>query len=81
LVEPAVSIDRFGRRRADLSAQGLRHPEADVDGAAIREVIDDAIRRLAEVSRARPTALEVAAHDDVETTYRGRLAAIGEQPR
>jgi predicted kinase len=81
LVEPAVSIDRFGQRRADLSAQGVRHPEADVDGAAIGEVIDDAIRRLADVSRARPTVREVAADDDLETTYRALLAAIDEQTR
>ena len=76
LVEPAVSIDRFGLRRADLVAHGVRHPEADVDGAAIGEVVDDAIRRLADLYRARPTAREVASHDDVDTTYRALLAAI-----
>ena len=81
LVEPSVSIDRFGLRRADLAAAGVRHPEADVDAAAIGEVVDDAIRRLADIYGSRPTMREVATADDVDTTYRALLAAIDEQMR
>ena len=79
MVEPEVSMDRFGVRRTDLAARGVRHPEADVDEAAIGEAVDDAIERLAEITRTRSTVREVAAHGDVDTTYRALLAAIDEQ--
>ena len=78
MVEPEVSMDRFGVRRTDLAARGVRHPEADVDEAAIGEAVDDAIERLAEITRTRSTVREVAAHGDVDTTYRALLAAIDE---
>jgi len=78
VTEPSVSIERFRRRRAELDATCVPHPETDVDQAAIDQVVREGFDRLSDICDRRPSARRVTADADVETTYRALLAAIGE---
>jgi hypothetical protein len=65
-------VARFEARRGELG--GADHPEHEVDD--IRAAVANAIGRLADVARARPNAVTLTAHDDVDTTLAALVAIL-----
>ena len=61
-------VQRFRSRRAQLDADGLAHPQADVVAAEIDIAVTDAQRRLAEMASSRPEirVVDVTAGDPYE---------------
>jgi hypothetical protein len=65
-------VDRFEARRRELG--GADHPEHEVDD--VRAAVGEAIGRLADVAQARPNAVALTAHDDVDATLAALVAIL-----
>lgn len=76
LAEPAVSVERFVARRAELAARRLAHPQADVADADVEEAVAEALAQLDDVRRSRPATRTVDASGDLDSTCSAVLDVI-----
>lgn len=70
-------VERFERRRRQLTASGLAHPQTEVAETDVRAVVADAVHRLEQMAVVR-TDMRVVDIPESAGLYEAVLAALEE---
>ena len=71
-------VERFERRRQQLTASGLAHPQAEVAETDVRAVVADAVDRLEQMAVVRTDMHVVDMPESAGGLYEAVLAALEE---
>lgn len=73
-------VKRFRRRREDLAAAGVAHPQGDLGDADIEASVAEAVKRLNDIGAARPHVHVVNLEGGADTAYSALLDAVPHGP-